>query len=360
MYVGLYADLCKRIPLYMIPDENGKLLGTIPLKDRGSGKEFRYEYRSRKQKVIYRLRIVQTKEDLRKWLETEGVHVIYDGHSRYGRGACFGSDPKPGDHWEDGTGCTVNALSKDDGLIRLGYDVVGIPVHDLYEHRYHTRPVQGEFRLDKDTCHPDVMHAKPLRVLKFDPTLDTSGISDSFRGCHEKWGYWKWDAKENCIKVKPDPKFNVQSLFYGGTHTGPFWCYRARNTQMLAETKWQLAIVLRAGWKNTSARPWELGTVTLRCKVFCHFGCSSLRHFRRILRTEKYKHWRKTGRGAARKNFAYFTNRPANSISTPVWLSKLFKCPYYSKRRSWEPTLEWARKKAKREFKKRNAGFWII
>ena len=54
-----YLDVCR------IPDSKGKILG-IPLTDRGANSAFRYEYRSKKQRVIYRIRVVETKKECKK------------------------------------------------------------------------------------------------------------------------------------------------------------------------------------------------------------------------------------------------------------------------------------------------------
>jgi hypothetical protein len=47
---------------------------------------------SHAQRVEYRLRVVDTKDEFKKALETPGILVVYGGHSRFGRGPCFGPD----------------------------------------------------------------------------------------------------------------------------------------------------------------------------------------------------------------------------------------------------------------------------
>ena len=339
-YYNAYVGFCKYGRNFLIPDPDGKIMGKIPLTDRGAGCEFRYEYQAHKQLVTYRLRIVKTKQELDKWFKTPDVMLIYAGHSRYGRGTCFGDKPDPGDRWEDGTGCTVGNLSKDDGMFRLAFDFVGVTIHDIHKHGYHTRPFQGTLNIDKKTHHPDIVKAAPLRKLIIDDALDTSKIEkkNTFNASHEDWGYWKWDEDNQCIKIKP--VFNLYNHFYKGTYTGPYWGYRDKY-----QGKWELNILLHAGWKNTAADPWELQRVEPKCKCFCHFGCSSFKHFHPIIRGDDKKNWKKTGEGPSQKNFAYFTIRPANGLLPPVWLKRIMQYPKISKGRSWEPCLEWARKK---------------
>jgi hypothetical protein len=333
--------------LALIPDSQGKILHRFTLKDRGAGVPFRYEYRSDKQRVLYRIRIVETKAEYRKWLQTPGVHVIYSGHSRYGRGACFGNTPKPGDRWEDGTGCTKNAISSKDGLLRLGFDIVGIPITDIVKHGYHMAPVQGNLALTGSTCHPEVMKNKPIRRIVIDSQLNTKRIrGNRLRQAHEKkWGHWKWDGRRNCIKIACDrSKFDLSKFVYKANPAGPFWGYRKKR-----KGKWRLHLLLRAGWKDTHADPWELHDVQLKCKVFCHFGCSSLRHFRPILRGAGYKNWKRTGSGRSEDRFAYFTTKPARNLVTAVWLWALFQYPKRSKGKSWGPCFRWATRRANRK-----------
>jgi len=345
-----YKYYCRVFPMWVIPDDQGKIMHKVPLKDRGSSHEFRYEYNNDKQQVIYRIQIVQTKHEFKKWLQTPSVHVIYAGHSRYGRGACFGATPNPGDRWEDGTGCTTGNISKEDGLLRLGFDLMGIPITDIHHHHYHTRPFRGQLEVNKKTCHPQIVKMKPIRKLVIDSSLDVSGMKDksSFKATHEpKWGYWKWDSSNDCIRIKPT--FDLASMFYqDNPNQGVLWGYRKRNRDGYGPN-WRLQIVLQAGWKDTTCSPWELDKVDLKCKVFCHFGCSSFKHFHPIVRGNNYNNWKKSGTGADQHNFAYFTTRPSNKFCTSVWLQYVLTYPYLSKGKSWEPCLEWARKKANRD-----------
>lgn len=342
----------KLIDLFKIPNNDNKIMNRAIVKPVLDSEGIYYEYRSKKQHVTYRLRVVETKKEFKKWLETPGVHVIYTGHSRYGRGACFGSWPSdPGDQWEDGTGCTTGNISSDDGLLRLGFPIVGVPVKDLAKHKYHTAPFQGNLEVDDKTCHPEVVKLVPMRRMKFDYSLDTSKIKrNTFEAAHEKeWGYWKWDDGDRCIKIAPDLSLflsDLKSFIYKGDPNGDLWGYRKRVDGM-----YRLHILLHAGWKDTHACPWELDKVDIKCKVFCHFGCSSFKHFHPVVRGDDYKNWERTGTGRNEDRFAYFTINPSNKFITPTWLLCLFRYDKRNDFKSWGPSLEWARKRANKILK---------
>jgi len=96
------------------------------------------EYTNTDQKVHYIINLIHSKDEFKQALETENKHVVYNGHSRYGRGACFdvysGAADETGDQWEQGS-------DNDDGLFRLGYPYVGIPLEDIHHHEYHFAPI---------------------------------------------------------------------------------------------------------------------------------------------------------------------------------------------------------------------------
>src|SRR5882672_1978147 len=79
------------------------------------------------QGIHYLIRQTESKQEFRDALETEDLIVVYAGHSRYGRGACFAQafndmadvHAEPGEHWENGS-------DDDDGLIRMAFPYVGV------------------------------------------------------------------------------------------------------------------------------------------------------------------------------------------------------------------------------------------
>lgn len=71
-----------------------------------------FEYTDIVQGVKFVVYIITTKAAFRNALLTPNVHLVYDGHARYGRGPCFGILPVPGqvsttEYWEDGTNPTT-------------------------------------------------------------------------------------------------------------------------------------------------------------------------------------------------------------------------------------------------------------
>jgi hypothetical protein len=343
----------KVVDLWKIPNNNGKILNEIPVEKVGSESGEYYVYKSDKQRVIFHLYVVKKKSDFKKWLETPKTHVIYGGHSRYGRGACFGDGVNdPGDRWEDGIGCTKGNIGPNDGLLRLGYPIVGIPITDINKHMYHTAPVQEEPIIDKKTCHPEVVKMVPIRRMRIDPNLDKPKKKyNSFNATHEKWGWWKWDDHENCIRIASDlplKLIGLENLFYKGDPKKDVWGYRKYEHEYKG---YKLHILLHAGWKETNTSPWDIGKVNLKCKVFCHFGCSSFKHFHKIIRGKNYKNWKKTGKGRNENRFAYFTSLPSCGMLTPVWLKHLFLFKKRNAYKSWRHSLEYARIETSKELR---------
>ena len=99
-----------------------QLSTAVPFPIQVSGSTFA-TFKSAKQGVKYTIDVTTDKPEFKNKLETPGKpgtkeleywHVIYAGHSRYGRGACFGTDDKPGEDWrtvpvplQDRRGCTA-------------------------------------------------------------------------------------------------------------------------------------------------------------------------------------------------------------------------------------------------------------
>jgi hypothetical protein len=79
----------------------------------------------------------------------------------------------------------------------------------------------------------------------------------------------------------------------------------------------------------------DLGATDVKCRVFCHFGCSTFKHNYPILR--KRKGWKRT----PDDRFAYWTTASALE-STPYWLHYLFVYPKENAFQSWYPSLQWA------------------
>jgi hypothetical protein len=256
------------------------------------------EYLNRKQGVRFILRYVTTKSDLKAALETPKLHVVYGGHARYGRGPCFGPiGSPPGECWEDGDSNT--------GIFRMGYPFLAVPAEEITEHGYHARPaLVDDGVLDKDDCEPDLAayigRARPMTTgdLKNDDVaaLLINGKGSALDATTSFWGY-----------VRP---------------------YEKRPTTF---------IVLRAGWENTTTAPLDLGATNMQCRVFCHFGCDTLKHNRAILRERK--NWQQSGNEA----YAYFTSTISYDLSAINWIRYWMTWGQWNAFQSWKPSLDHAK-----------------
>jgi hypothetical protein len=238
------------------------------------------EYKSEAQQVDYTLEVVHKKSAFKKALETDGIIVVYAGHSRYGRGACFdqytGKRKVDGKQWENGT-------NDDNGLFRLGFPYVPVSEHDISTHKYQFSPVPVE--------------SGPIKRKKGHP----------------------YDFEEE-FRIKPIKKFilpeDLRGLVIPGyeSETNEYYGFYKREGG-----KQVRHFILNAGWDNTQCPNHELGSVNLKCRTFCHFGCSSKDHFWQIIRHEKYKAWKRPN--PPTEKFAYFTTAPG--IVWHLWVYHL-------------------------------------
>jgi hypothetical protein len=229
------------------------------------------------QEVRYQLEIVHRKSEFKAALESTDPIVIYAGHSRYGRGACFdqygGSVTEHGDHWEHGADI-------DEGMYRLGYPLISIPLEDIEHHQYQFAPIPGEDAPpSRSSRHPRQYHPGVRgRLRRIELTADL----------------------HNLVL----PAHRSPSHKYWGVNRG------RRGTHLL----------LRAGWETTLNTPMDLGATNIRCKTFCHFGCSSKLHFWRIVRKHPYKAWYRSA--PRNERLAYFTTASADHRSI-YWVRHL-------------------------------------
>jgi hypothetical protein len=267
------------------------------------------EYISADQQVKFSIEVVHSKEEFKTALNTPDIHVIYQGHSRYGRGSCFDPDAPStnyiqGERWEQGD-------SNRNGLYRLGYPYVPIPFEDMEHHQYHFSPVPVEEPAPSySERHPDA------RV-----GLSRITLPESLRG-------------------NVAPGFESHSNRYWGCLIGG-----------------EKHILLIAGWENTKNTPFDLGATEIKCKTFCHFGCSSKLHYWKIVRDENYKNWKRDAPPTDR--FAYFTSAPADYRGYCYWLFYLLKYSVINNNQSWWDSLEYAKKNANRLLRSERAHFQI-
>jgi len=252
-----------------------------------------FEFLSTAQNVKFVVTIVNKKDEYVKALQTSGMHVIYDGHARYGRGPCFGDNDAPGEDWENGSD------PKTKGLFRMGYPFIGVPVKEVKEHGYTADLVSSSVKVTLDQSEPDlkpfVSSLRAKTATEIDPALPAQ------------------------VKDK-DP-------------TKTWWTYQA-----MEEGKLEPFVVLNAGWTGTASAPADLGAVTPACKVFCHFGCDTFKHNQKILRSDVFKGWKNAGDD----RFAFFTTSLSDSVTAHYWLYHLFTHPTKNAFAPWEPSITYA------------------
>lgn len=263
-------------------------------------------FNSVKQGVSFTLKVVNTKSEFKAALESDKTHhVIYDGHSRFGRGCCFGTNPAPGEDWERGSNPTLT------GLFRMGFPYVAVPVSDIKHHGYTADLVPTPETLTPSDCEPD------LRAAVNSGSVQPHGLKDVDPTVHGQL------------------RINKKAVGSGDR----FWAFNWPGEGF--------SVVLHAGWEKTASAPMDLGATLIQCRVFCHLGCSSLQHYHEIVRNRKK--FKKVGNT---DNFAYFTSGLAFSFTGPHWLFHILTYDQFNAGQPWEPSLEYARTKANIDIKK--------
>lgn len=259
------------------------------------------EFLSHAQRVRYRVRVITSKDEYKRSLLTPGLHVVYMGHSRYGRGQCFGPNPSPGDNWEQGTDTNTA------GLFRTGYPVVGVHLSELREHGYKFYPVGSSTRIDSSWYHPEINRGNLHRLHLPD------------------------DLQDRLLPQAIPPEES-----YWGSRDGE------------GET-----LLLWAGWEDTISNPMDLGATDPLCRCWCIFSCSTRLHYWKIVR--RMKNWRRT----ETDRFAYFTTSVSYPLTTWAWLRAVFEYSVQNDNRSWYPSLEWAKRRCGRILREERYSYGI-
>jgi hypothetical protein len=249
------------------------------------------------QRVEFRIRVINTKDAFKTALETPAIHVIYCGHARWGRGACFGPDlPQDpsnkdgqditGDNWEMGTDPVKF------GLFRMGHPFVGLPFLELDEHKYRMRPVPTSVKvnpadIDSSLTIPNSLRPIVLRGTRFESRI-LDPVVDTYFGCT--------------------------------TVEGP-------------------GLLLFADFQNSASQPMDLGATDIQCRCLTNLGCETFDHFHSILR--KRKGFTRT----ETEGFAYFTTDISNNRLPRLYIGSLFEFPERNDFKSWFPSLEFAKKR---------------
>ena len=250
-------------------------------------------YNNLKQGVRYELRVVRSKQAFIDSLNNpavsalfSGVHVVYGGHARYGRGPCFGTlapigrTDLPGDEWESGAGFQPNQPNNT-GIFRLGYPYISVPAEEIFEHGYRATLATDSSALKKDTCDPELW--------------DNNWAFSAKRKKGTLAKIQSLIPKDLPTKHLPCPQCGTSAHLLSKHVVDRNHAVPADTTEYLYyyDGKGELHVVLDAGWKATKSAPDDLGSKPLACKVFCHFGCSSKKHNLRIIR--EFSGWKPSG-----------------------------------------------------------------
>ena len=268
-------------------------------------------YLSQQQMVLYVLVVTTTKDDFKRALETPGVHVIYGGHARYGRGPCFGATPTPGQDWENGTNPTTS------GLFRMGFPFIAVPVSDVLSRDYTADLVPTTTLLLPENCEPSLR----AKLTSLRPAL--------------------------LAEIKPSIARNVVN----NDATIRWWTYVGQD-----DGPDETFVVLHAGWRQTASAPMDLDATQLNCRVFCHFGCFTKDHNHPILRGPTRKGWTRKGDD----RFAYFTTGLSGGYEVAYWLYHLFTYPEYNAYSPWEPSLIYAVQKTNAALKSDGIAYQVV
>lgn len=267
----------------------------------------RMVFLARRQGVRYTLRVVTRKDQFKEALETAGAHVIYGGHARYGRGPCFGDNPAPGEDW--GAGTTPGRT----GIFPMAHPCLAVPSSEIPEHRYRAHPVLAIAPAPPNADRDKYIKGRRLRGFRVgNLPAETSSLLQGVSADDEVWGY--------------------RGYVHGHLVTH---------------------LVLHAGWQNTG-QPLDLGSTELRCRVFCHFGCSSFDHNYPVVRL--LRNWRREGN----ERYAYWTTAPSNSGNRIPWLYHLLSYRRYNAFQSWQPHIRHALTNTNRELRDNGETYRLI
>jgi hypothetical protein len=267
-----------------------------------------FAYYSGEQGVLYNVQLIYDKTEFKKALETPDLHVIYSGHSRIGRGPCFGPDvfKQPGEQWENGD-------DENTGLFRMGYPFVPVPVSDISEHGYTAFAVPSDVSIDKADCHP-MLQASYGKKQEF--TIDE--LESKLDKSHRKP---RWHVED------PDQLFKK------------FWGVDMVSVAGINERH----AVLYADWEQSQTDPLDLGATDVQCKVLCVFACSTQMHFAKVLRDRKQ--WAQSDDDG----FGFFTTEAAAMDIAPSWIYHLFTYNKYSANQPLKDLLEYVRGKTNQD-----------
>jgi hypothetical protein len=267
------------------------------------------EYRNHRQRVIFTIEETTDKSVFRRWLETPELHVIYNGHARYGRGPCFGrieENAMETEDWGEGTNRSTT------GAFRLGYPYIAVPASEIHEHGYTAHLLkESEGVPDAADCDPELRpHLRSLRPRT--PDELHAGLTNLIRG-HQ--------AGDRYLAYR----------------SGGSW-----------------KVVHHAGWQNTLSDPNDWGATNVQCRVFCHFGCSTFLHNYPVIR--RLAGWTRDGN----ERYAYWTSTLAYAITYSRWVANLVTYDVENAFLPWADSLAHAVRRTNRDMRAEGFNYRVI
>jgi hypothetical protein len=268
-------------------------------------------YSSDAQHVNFTIRRVTTKSDLITAMTTDGAHVVYCGHARFGQGPCFGDTVDPGEEWG-----SKSTDATQTGVFRAGFPYIGLPIDEICdEHQYTVSPVSGSN--DKPAasdCHP---HARQLYG-----SMQQFSVSDYAQKC----------------QASSD---QVATFLGNAGSSDTFWGYDGTGES----GKFERHVLCACDWQNTDITPNDIGAVNMTCKAFICIACSTFVHHYPVVR--QLKGWTHSGDS----NYAYWTTRVTySSVMTARWLYRILTYPQRNDNQAWQASLEWAKTMANQDY----------
>jgi hypothetical protein len=291
---------------FAIPDYLVSKIGSdVTVLDDGSA-----VYNSDKQHVTYVIQQVTTKSDFKTALQTDGAHVVYSGHARFGQGMCFGDTATDaqgnivqGEDWGKGSD------PENTGLWRVGFPYIGLPVQsDILEHGYTVSPVPGsQVKPESSDCHPHTRENYDSMSVLDISTFD-AGLAALLGGVDTSSGFWGFDARSEAGKNERH-------------------------------------ILVNAGWTGTDEDPLDLGGTRMACKCFTCIACSTFAHNYPVVRF--LSGWKKDGDD----RYAYWTTKATlGNPMTAFFLYRLLTYPTRNDNQPWADSLNYAVRHANQDY----------
>ena len=278
------------------------------------------EYVNHLQGVRFLIEETTKRTDFFTYLKTPEIHLMYEGHARYGRGPCFGAHGITSDlttliqseDWEQGSG-------PESGIFRMGYPYLPVPASEILEHGYTANLLKESAGIPKRSdCHPELRpHLGSLRARE--PESIHPGLTARLRGYRAGDRYWIYGSKPFVIHI--------------------------------------------AGWRNTLSSPWELRTLIdpddpdsteMKCRVFTHLGCSTFIHNYPIVR--RIAMWRRDGN----ERYAYWTTATSNPSCLGPWIHALITYRKWNAFQPWGPSLDYAVERTNRALRRDGERYRLI